>query len=155
MTWNSFTRSPGRHSGSKMVAPSFSFDTFLARSGLALHDYMEPLLADRQFRPELGTAEAMLARLDQYDHYHLVYALLAGFRVIPEKIAPLLPTFLTHAKSSVCATAINLLNELNPKLITKNLIARVRHASIERTDLAFLPGLAARLDSRSRERPGV
>ncbi len=135
-----------------MTKTPFEIETFSTKSAVALHDYMEPLLADHEFQPDVATANAMITMLSQYDHYHLVYALLVSFRVVPERIVPLLPQYLTHTEASVCATAINLLDNAPAHLLTDVLIDRIRQLRVVREDLRFLADVLARLEDRRRGR---
>lgn len=133
-----------------MTNTEFTFSTFSTKSGVALHDYMEPLLANDGFQPDVRVAASMVDKLSQYDQYHLVYALLVSVRAIPERVVPLLPQFLVHSEAAVRATAINLLDSAARDVLTEEVIDHVKRLSRERADFPYLMNVSARLEKRWR-----
>ena len=114
-----------------MSTSTFDFEKFSTLQSLELHDYMEPLIANTYLRISDDEVDELMDRLDEYDHFHLVYAMLMCSNFAPERFVEFLPKYLSHNEMSVRAAATNILRGLNPRLITPRLIAIVEEVASE------------------------
>jgi hypothetical protein len=96
-----------------MTNELFSLDCFHSLGAMHLHDYMEPLLLNENFNIHTEDVDALRSRLEQYDRFHLVYALILIGRFAPAEIVNLLPRYLEHSDASVRAAAMNIVGQLN------------------------------------------
>lgn len=108
----------------------FSSARFESLESVDLHDYMEPLLVEENLSVSNDEIEILRAKLDRYDHFHLVYAIILIARFAPSKIVHLLPQFLTHHEPSVQAAALNVVSDLDSRFIDADFVREVEsHAS--------------------------
>jgi hypothetical protein len=131
---------------------SIDYATFVSLSGLALCHYMEPLLRDPATQVSTEVLGTMLSELSTYDEYHLVYALTVGARISPPTFAPQLPKFLCHEQDSVCAAAVNGLDQLPDTCVTDDLVDSVRAIHRACEGKAWLVDVLRRLERRLREK---
>jgi hypothetical protein len=131
-----------------MSKTTFEFDRFLALQSVDLHDYMEPLIANADLRVPTNSLNDLLDSLGDFDHYHLVYAMILCSRFAPERFVGTLPRYLSHNEMSVRAAATNLLRELRREFITPELASTVAAvASQQRNE--YLQSIASELEQGS------
>jgi hypothetical protein len=131
-----------------MKSDSFSYAAFAKHTRIALHNYMEPIIADPTFCPDLDIAERMLSELDSYDQYHLVYALLMCFRVLPQRLIALLPDYLGHDDPAVYSTAINLLDQTEEQYLSRVVLEQAQRVLDIHPERQFLKDVVDRLEVR-------
>ena len=116
---------------------SFTIDCFEDTQGNALHDLMEPLLANSKFAIPADAVRHLKHRLKDYDEFHLVYALLMIAKAnVAEILSELVSALLLDSDAVFCA-ALNTLRDLPAELITTELVdslARI-HVRHERASL--------------------
>jgi hypothetical protein len=111
---------------------------------------MEPRIAASQLVILQDVAERILSELPTYEEYHLVYALLLCNKLFPERVIPLLPTYLAHERDSVCCTAMNLLDATPDDYLTDQIAESARLVRDAHSERAFLADVVDRLEKRHR-----
>jgi hypothetical protein len=109
---------------------------------------MEPLVNDRITRVGRDVLERMLSELPEYDEYHLVYALELGAIHSPASFIPRVPPYLAHPKMSVSATAIRILDQVQEKYVTQDLVNSVRSARRSDPTKEWIADILDRLERR-------
>jgi hypothetical protein len=131
---------------------SIDLAKFTALSGLELCHYMEPLVADPATRVSGKALEQMLLELDNYDEYHVVYAITLGAKFSPATFASRLPRFLAHEQPSVWSTALNSLDHLPDDYVTPELVDSVRKVHFASPGKAWVAEILGKLEKRLGER---
>jgi hypothetical protein len=132
--------------GIRMADFAFDYATFAALASTDLHSYLEPMLADAGFSPDVPTACRILGELRSYDKYHLVYGLLLCSRAIPERLLLVLPDYLGHEEPAVWATALNILNDVDRRYLTWSVLNHVRNMRDAFPERTWLTDLVSHLD---------
>lgn len=109
-----------------MSGAVFDYQRFVALDKLDLVDYMEPLVLDGRTSVAGGDLEKLLGRLDEFDEYHLVYALQLIAERYPERIVEKIPGYLRHQHDSVRAAVLNIVAKLPNHCVTRELLERIK-----------------------------
>jgi hypothetical protein len=107
---------------------TFDYESFMTLQSLELCRYMEPLVADPGTSVPQEALHRMLAELDTYDQYHLVYALELGSKYFPDLFVKAVPRFLAREEGSVRGTVLRILERLSRKHLSDELIGVVRRS---------------------------
>ena len=100
----------------------FEYQRFIKLSDSALVEYMQPIIYDSKVKVLEYDLQQMLMDLNEYDEYHLVFALEIGSFRSPETFAPYIPRYLCHEYASVRCAADRILRGLPSNCITSDLI---------------------------------
>jgi hypothetical protein len=127
---------------------TFDYERFLKLSGSDLVEYIEPLIYDSGVAVPGEVIERLIADLDSFDEYHLVYSLEFGTRRNPKTFAPLIPPYLAHKDQSVRFAAEGLLRRLPESCLTAGVADAVRTALASCPESDRMPELAAIVGNR-------
>lgn len=125
----------------------FSIDRFESLQSVDLHDYMEPLLVEDNLFVSDDEIEILRAKLDRYDHFHLVYTIILIARFAPSKIVHLLPKYLTHREPSVQAAALNVISDLDSSFIDEDFVREVESYA-SHSNWTYLKSLVKNLEAK-------
>ena len=131
---------------------SIDYHTFMSLNGLRLVEYVEPLLIDPAIDVPAEMLAKLLSQLSELDEFHLVYALQLGATFSLESFLPRFSTFLNHKHDSVRCTALNILDRIPDKHVSRELVEAVRQALESNTIAGFGCDAFRRLELRLRHR---
>jgi hypothetical protein len=107
----------------------FDYDHFARLTDDSLVAYAEPLANSLHCTISPRDIDRLKAHLDDFDEYHLVYAIEIGTDNSPAEIASEVPRFLGRQEISVFCAADRALRRLRPEFITPLLISQVEQVA--------------------------
>lgn len=106
--------------------PAFEYEHFMALTGIDVAHYMEPIINDPATPVSLEALKRIAAEMDNYDEYHLVYAIELGPDRAPDLFTPLLPQYLANESVAVCCAAERAFRRIPDHYITRDLLECVQ-----------------------------
>lgn len=128
----------------------FDYKKFSELDGIAVCEYMDPILALDEVDVSSDTIQRLKSELPVYDEIHLTYALYFGGKFGLEYFANVLPHYLGDPRGSVWAAAYNSLNYLPDEYVTGDLIESVRAVVLANPDKQWVPDALEKLEQRPR-----
>ena len=136
-----------------MTVPSlhFDYDEFVSLSDEKLVEYADPLANTAELSISKEDLEQLRKHLDDYDEYHLVYALEIGTDNFPETFSPEVPRFLANQMISVYCAADRVLRRLDARFITPKLLLQIENVFDDANDerKSFLQNLLTDLKDKA------
>lgn len=121
---------------------SFTIDCFEDTQGVALHDLMEPLLAETPIAISADAVRHLKNHLTDYDEFHFVYALLLMAKADVVAVLPELVSALMSDSDSIFCTALNTLQNLPSEFVTTEVVDNLERIHVRSERVSLVAALA-------------